>query len=222
VQRNRPRPGFQSRRFLTEPHRPKVNRNERPLPSPLAGEGGAKRRKRGTQRSCGAIQTSLFRPSPACFRTTESPLYSCEGDTARDYRAFCLGSSATAIDRNGLESALQDMSDPAMSTIETLGIDTVDLAHTARERRAARFDQQSVMVAPQAIRPQRPVEPFTSAHQAIQKSLPILVIDVDRLAYVAARRQADNGVGLKPSTLNGCRRRHPFSRRPPIGRATTG
>ena len=87
------------------------------------------------------------------------------------------------------------MPDPMVSTVESLGIDSVDLPHAARERRAARLDQQVVMVVHQTIRPQRPVETIAGANQTIQKSLPILIIEVDRLTCITARHHVIERTG---------------------------
>ena len=87
------------------------------------------------------------------------------------------------------------MSAPTVSTVEPLGIDTVDLAHAARKRRAARLDQQVIMVVHQAIRPQRPVEPFAGAHQAIEEGLPISIVEIDRFARIAARHHVIERTG---------------------------
>jgi len=51
------------------------------------------------------------------------------------------------------------------------------------------------VVAHQAISPQHPVETFACARHAIKKRLPILIVDEDRLARVAARHHVIAGAG---------------------------
>jgi hypothetical protein len=64
------------------------------------------------------------------------------------------------LDDNGLVTPLKDMAYPAVSSIEALGVDTVELAHPLSKVGIRGFHQQVVVIAHQAVGVDGPVKPL--------------------------------------------------------------
>ncbi len=78
------------------------------------------------------------------------------------------------------------MADATMASIKTLRIHTIQLAHAAREITLWCFDQQVVMIIHQAVGMTTPIHVFYRARQYRQKQGPVIVVQKDGLAGIAA------------------------------------
>jgi hypothetical protein len=76
------------------------------------------------------------------------------------------------------------MSGPAVSSVESLGIDPVELPHPPAEIALRGLDEQMIVIVHQAIGMAKPVEPGDDGRQDFKKQHPILVIGIDRTAGI--------------------------------------
>ena len=91
-----------------------------------------------------------------------------------------------ALDQDRLVAALEDVPDPPVPTVETLGEDAVQLPHAAGQVRRRRFDEQVVVVVHQAPGVTEPSEAFGDTRQNVDDEPAILVTADDIAARVAA------------------------------------
>jgi hypothetical protein len=80
------------------------------------------------------------------------------------------------------------MTNPTAPPIESLGIDTIDLTYTARERRYQCLDQQTVVIVHQAVRLHAPLKALADPKQPRTERPPILGIPKDRGTRVTSRQ----------------------------------
>jgi hypothetical protein len=110
-------------------------------------------------------------PGPVTSRPAQLGAHRIQHDVTRQ-----LPQIAVFVDKHRLVAPLQHMAYPAMPSVESLRIDAVDLAHPPRKRRPQRFDQQVVVIAHQAIRPQAPLEALAYTRKPRAERLPILLV----------------------------------------------
>ena len=91
-----------------------------------------------------------------------------------------------ALDQDRLVAALEDVPDPPVPTVETLGEDAVQLPHAAGQVRRRRFDEQVVVVVHLAPGVTEPSEAFDDTRQNVDDEPAILVTADDIAARVAA------------------------------------
>jgi len=70
---------------------------------------------------------------------------------------------------------LEEMANVSMMTVEGLGVNSIELTHTARERGINRFDKEVIVVGHQAVRMTEPVEALASL---VKKFMECDLIDV--------------------------------------------
>lgn len=100
-----------------------------------------------------------------------------------------------AVDQNGLESPLKQMPHLAMAAVETLGIDTVDMAHQQRQIGLPRVKNKVIVVVHQAPCQGACIKPMQRLAQNAQQVFAILVAQYDGLAPVAPRSHVIHSAG---------------------------
>lgn len=76
--------------------------------------------------------------------------------------------------KDRFEPPLKNMADAAMSSVRSLGIDAVDLAHADRQIDVTGLDHKVVMVVYKAVSIAKPVVPYENHTQGRKKVLPSL------------------------------------------------
>ncbi len=97
------------------------------------------------------------------------------------------------VDDDGLESALEHVPHDAVAPVECLRIPGVEVAHESREIRLAGMKDDMVVVAHQAVRHDRRVEPVHCLAHQLQETLSISVVDIDRFAPITTRSHVIDG-----------------------------
>src|SRR2546425_8503175 len=102
------------------------------------------------------------------------------------------------------------MPHPRMAAIEALGVDPVELPHPGGEIPLRGLQQQMVMVAHQTVGMAPPVIAYHSLFQDGEKRLPILLVEVDSLAGIAAGGDVVEGAGIGEAQRTSHGRRIPI------------
>jgi hypothetical protein len=76
------------------------------------------------------------------------------------------------------------MSGPAVSSVESLGIDPVELPHPPAEIALRGLDEQMIVIIHQAVGMAKPVEPGNNGNEDVKKEQPILVVPKDGTAGI--------------------------------------
>jgi hypothetical protein len=84
-----------------------------------------------------------------------------------------------------LNRPLQQVPDPAVTTVEPLRVDAVQMSHASRKCRLRRLDEQVIVVSHQDIGVDPPAECLDHPTQGRQEPLPILVVAKDLPPLVA-------------------------------------
>jgi hypothetical protein len=80
-----------------------------------------------------------------------------------------------SLDQNGLEPALKNMAHSIVSTIETLGVDTVQMSHPRGEISVNRFHNKVIVIVHKTVSVTMPVEAFHRLLENEEKPGPITV-----------------------------------------------
>jgi hypothetical protein len=88
------------------------------------------------------------------------------------------------------------MSGPAVSSVESLGIDPVELPHPPAEIALRGLDEQMIVIIHQAVGMAKPVEPGNNGNEDVKKEQPILVVTKDRAAGIPSGGNMVNGTGI--------------------------
>ncbi len=102
-------------------------------------------------------------------------------DVATEFQQVAL-----LVDKDTLESPLQDMADVVMPTVRGLGIHAVQAPRAVTEVRLGGFQQEMVMVAHQAVGVASPLLLGNLACEQLEEAHPIAVALVDGLTAVPA------------------------------------
>ena len=102
---------------------------------------------------------------------------------------------ALLLDQEGLESPLKQMPHPAMSLVEGLGIDPIQLPHPQGEVPLRCLDEEMVMVLHKAVGMTEPVVASIHLVQKIEKGLPVLIIREDGPLVIASIGEVIDGPG---------------------------
>ena len=97
------------------------------------------------------------------------------------------------LDQDGLEAPL--VPHAPVAAIESLGVDAVELPHSARQRRFERLEQKVVVIAHEHEGVEAPVESVDDSGHVVQKTSPVPVIPEDPSLFVAPARDVPNGSG---------------------------
>ena len=93
-----------------------------------------------------------------------------------------------ALDEDRLESALKKVTNALMTTIEDLRVEAIEIAHTDRESRLGRFEEEMVVVAHEHVGMYPPGSGSGDTTENPEKKLPIFLVDKDRLLLIPAAR----------------------------------
>jgi len=106
---------------------------------------------------------------------------------------------ALLLDKDRLEAALQKMSDSVVTTIEPLGVNTVEKVHSTRQARVRRLDQEVVIVGHQAICMTDPAVSVDNVGKDFEESGSITVVKKDVLLRIATTGNVvDSAFVLQP------------------------
>lgn len=96
-------------------------------------------------------------------------------------------------------ATLKEVPDAPATAVEGLGVDAVQVAHTAGEVGIERAHEQVVVVRHQAVAQAAPPEALECRFQDFQEGAPVAVVSVDRATLVPARGQVEDSVSyLQP------------------------
>jgi hypothetical protein len=87
------------------------------------------------------------------------------------------------------------MAAAAVPSVEALCVDAIQLSHSNREVGLRCFDQQVVVVAHQAVGVAEPGEAVDDAGERCEEGGPVVGVEIDVLASVAARDQVVETIG---------------------------
>ena len=100
-----------------------------------------------------------------------------------------------AVDKDGLEAALEHNSHQSMAAVEASQVDPVELAHNQRQIRLARVQHQVVVVAHQAVGQNLGVKAVHGLGQDAQEGFAVFVVLEDRTAPIAPCRDVVQRAG---------------------------
>jgi len=93
-----------------------------------------------------------------------------------------------------LKALLEDVSAPAMASIEALRVNTVQSLHSARQRLAARLEEKVIVGRHQAVHVAGPEKGIRRSRELDQKHDPVGLVAKERSAGDAARRDVKEAV----------------------------
>jgi hypothetical protein len=120
-------------------------------------------------------------------------LYYLRADRVEDNVSRYFKEVALFLDKDRLESPLEDVTRSLVLPIDPLCVDTVDMAHAARQVRMRRFDQQMIVVGHQTVRVTEPSAPLNGATEDFKKRTVIGIGEVDLLSSVTTARNVVDG-----------------------------
>ena len=109
-------------------------------------------------------------------------------DRVEDHIASQLQKVALPLDEDGLEPALEEVPDPAVTPIEALRVRAVELPHAARERGLRGLEEQVVVVAHHYVGVHAPAKDLDDPAESPEESLSVLVIPEDVAPLITATR----------------------------------
>ncbi len=93
-----------------------------------------------------------------------------------------------SFDQNRVESGLEEMTDPAVLTVETQGVDAVQVPHTSREIGLWGLYEQVIVVAEQAVSEHEPAKARDGLVERRHPLTPVTVVEEDPCSRVPTRR----------------------------------
>jgi hypothetical protein len=92
------------------------------------------------------------------------------------------------LHQDSLKSSLKEVTNPTMPLIESLRVDTVQLAHAYRKIPIRCINEQMVMILHQAVGVAEPIVPKANIRKGIQEDLSILIVSKNCLSFVSSAR----------------------------------
>jgi hypothetical protein len=103
---------------------------------------------------------------------------------------------AVFLDKDSLVPALEQMAGPAVSFVEELGVNAVQLPHTEREISVRGLDEDVEVIGHEAIGVADPVVAFVDVLEGVQEVLTVRVVLKYRLLLVAAGSNMIDGAWI--------------------------
>ena len=100
------------------------------------------------------------------------------------------------MDQNGLVSALEQMTGSAVSLIEELCIDAIQLPHAEGKVAVRGLDKKMIMVGHEAVGVAEPIIAFVNMLEGVQEVQAVSVILEDWLLLIAAGRHVIDCAGV--------------------------
>jgi hypothetical protein len=111
-------------------------------------------------------------------------LYYLRADRVEDNVSRYFKEVALFLDKDRLESPLEDVPRTLVSPVERLCVNTVQVSHATREIRPWRLDQEVIMIRHQAVCVTDPAEAFYHITEYIQGAKTIFVVEEDLLSGI--------------------------------------
>jgi hypothetical protein len=115
-------------------------------------------------------------------------MYSFRPDRIEYHISARLKKMAILLNQDCLKPSLKEMPYPAMSLIESLRIDTVQLPHAFRKISIGCINEQMVMIVHQAVSVAEPIVSKGNIRKGIQEKRSILIVSENCLSFVSSTR----------------------------------
>jgi hypothetical protein len=100
------------------------------------------------------------------------------------------------LNKNGFIPALEQVAAPAVTIVEELGINAVQLSHAYRKIAVRGFDEKMIMIGHETIRMANPVVPFVDVLEGAQEGLVVSIVLEDGFLFIATGGNMVNCAGV--------------------------